>query len=263
MNPLGSTNRCRRPPKCDRGAWAFTLIELLVVIAIIAILAAMLLPALARAKEKAKAAHCVSNEKQIVLGYLMYASDQHDFLPVAGEIYSGGVAPCRWFVEISPYLANNQTNINALTAKGKVTACGSAKIENAIPKTEPSWQAYGGYGHNYYYLGYAVGTGNPMYDRKKLTAITKPVETCMNGDGLDPFQGVQWWNLGYLYPPTVAPYGSTPLIVRPYARHGKGGNYAWADGHVSLTSWEVMARGKNGRKCYYYLRTPSDPEAVP
>jgi len=232
-----------------RKSSAFTLIELLVVVAIIAILASLLLPALAKAKAKASGVKCLSNEKQIGLGYLLYASDNSDFLPLAA--HEGDAAPCEWFFEISPYIAKKAGSYTSLVAKANVVACPSAKLDKVFPVTTPASQAYGGYGQNYVYLGYLVEA-----DRIKVAKVTKPLETCMNGDGLDAAPGLNWWNYGYLYPPSMAPWGTSKVL--PYVRHGKGVNYSWVDGHVSTTSWKVMSAGANGKVDWFYMTTPED-----
>src|SRR5262245_16093995 len=74
----------------------FTLIELLVVIAIIAMLAAMLLPALSRSKCKAQAIGCMNNTKQLMLAWRMYAEDNRDLLPFAFSSTTGPTAPYVW-----------------------------------------------------------------------------------------------------------------------------------------------------------------------
>jgi len=85
----------------------FTLIELLVVIAIISILAAILFPVFARARENARRASCVSNVKQIMLGVMQYTQDYDELFPHA-YTYSGGTINGTWYTYTQPYLKSAQ-----------------------------------------------------------------------------------------------------------------------------------------------------------
>jgi prepilin-type N-terminal cleavage/methylation domain-containing protein/prepilin-type processing-associated H-X9-DG protein len=83
----------KSPAKTTR---AFTLIELLVVIAIIAILAAMLLPAVAKAKMQGKRVRCISNQKQLAITWLLYVADNNDWVPANGHSMTPSVTPKFW-----------------------------------------------------------------------------------------------------------------------------------------------------------------------
>lgn len=94
---------CSQPTRGTRGSRAFTLIELLVVIAIIAILAAILFPVFAQAREKARATSCLSNLKQIGIGWYMYVQDYDEVIPEGWSSYSGGFHNL-----VQPYMKNYQ-----------------------------------------------------------------------------------------------------------------------------------------------------------
>src|SRR5689334_2904246 len=88
-----------------RRCGAFTLIELLVVIAIIAILAAILFPVFAQAREKARAISCLSNLKQAGLAYAMYVQDYDETTPLQRSADTASGRPY-WYVLIQPYVKN-------------------------------------------------------------------------------------------------------------------------------------------------------------
>jgi prepilin-type N-terminal cleavage/methylation domain-containing protein/prepilin-type processing-associated H-X9-DG protein len=116
MNPPIETNA---QPECNV-RHAFTLIELLVVIAIIAILAALLLPALARAKDKAKAVACLSNVKQWSYAFFMYEDDNEEVFPYEGDGFvpiDTGFNLDAWYNSTADY--SSQPKLMDLYAKGE------------------------------------------------------------------------------------------------------------------------------------------------
>jgi len=127
----------------------FTLIELLVVIAIIAILAAILFPVFARAREKARQTNCLNNQKQNGLGLLMYAQDYDEtFFNYRIDSSAGATY---WYVLIQPYVKNTQIQL-----------CPSASGSRGYPCD---------YGFNHVYLGYLA-----------MAKITEPAETFAFGE---------------------------------------------------------------------------------
>jgi len=169
----GETPGGRVAARCGRPGGAFTLIELLVVIAIIAILAAMLLPALAAAKEKGKRALCTGNLRQIGIACTLYANDNSDIIPMAA--YNSGWGRQNPF-QLDASLLSEATELgfttNTTDAAGSSMSPGVWTCPNrpSLPAADltaspPTWAiGYQFYGHvtNWYYSGLAFPSSSPF-----------------------------------------------------------------------------------------------------
>ena len=156
----------------------FTLIELLIVIAIIAILAAMLLPALNKARARAQVSQCQGNVKQIMTGILTYTTDSKDYLPPSIQSYNGDRKTAIYWLSVTyPYVSGGQYAIPVpddftLT---KVFTCPAAQ-----PQDTSFWKVNGITWSHYVYLAqagfYYTGgyPGNPWYRPVKVSRIYHP-----------------------------------------------------------------------------------------
>ncbi len=203
----------------------FTLIELLVVIAIIAILAAILFPVFARAREKARQSTCLSNVKQIMVGVLMYAQDYDEMLP---RLYTTGSPNGNyvvWPTAVVPYVKNNQLYVCPSNKFNHCTTSGSwayVQWQNNFPIS---------YGYNNW-NGAAGATGQPWSGYigfrsdgvRSLGGIPQPARVIFTGDGRGCYQ-YYWTSANY-----VDTFNATTSVT--WKPHNGGANFGFVDGHA-------------------------------
>lgn len=174
----------RAPRQKTAGRNAFTLIELLVVIAIIAILASMLLPALARAKTKAKAISSLNNLRQLGLGMALYRGDYNSAFPGHSLPAAAGQARLRWADLIYPFMENTKVYLSPQLKVEEYPFMNKpfAHTAPAGVETPGLTQYYGGYGFNYQYLGNTRVPGGIAPFHAKDTSISASASTLMLAD---------------------------------------------------------------------------------
>lgn len=218
----------------------FTLIELLVVIAIIAILAALLLPALSRSKEKVKSVRCLSNLRQLATGAIMYADDNSDALPWQQRHWTtpaNTVFPCNYADPTAPnFLTNAYWLLSAYVERNDgLWQCPSAPEDKKIVVPgDPSPLI--GYMGNMFAIGLPTSTLPILPDirPKRLSELVSPDRAKLFTDvGLN-WQAV-WVGAAYSLP-------SFPTPVIPVPVHRKSLNAVMADGHAEQATQQDFER---------------------
>jgi prepilin-type N-terminal cleavage/methylation domain-containing protein/prepilin-type processing-associated H-X9-DG protein len=198
----------------------FTLIELLVVIAIIAILAAILFPVFARAREKARQTSCLSNQKQIGLAWTMYVQDYDENIPPYSIRYPDDSWGPKWYTIIEPYLKNEQ-----------ILVCPSNR---GVDRS---------YAYNGYFLVNPQWDMYPDHSANFLSEIEEPASTIVLGESKN--------NYFFLYLPSHKNIDSLKDRFT-FDRHNGGCNYSFADGHAKWLGEGQFPPDNSTVDDYYY-----------